>query len=114
MHELGLVAHIIKTVEEMAAEQKLTEVASLTLELGEVSSVLPDYLTDCWNYAHKKSELLKNTELKLQIIPAVTLCDDCGKTYPTVKYKKKCPYCESMFTHLVAGDEFSIKEMEAC
>lgn len=114
MHELGLVVHIIKTVEELAAEQNLTEVASITLELGEVSSVLSDYLVDCWNYSHKKSELLKETELKLEMIPAVTLCEDCEKTYSTVEYKKKCPYCGSMFTHLVSGDEFNIKQIEAC
>lgn len=114
MHELGLVAHIIKTVENLAAEQNLTEVASITLELGEVSSVLPDYLVDCWNYAHKKSDLLKDTRLKLEMIKAVTVCEDCGKTYATIEYKKKCPYCESLFTHLVTGDEFLIKEIEAC
>ena len=37
MHELGIVFHTIRTIEEVAAEQGLTRVGSVTLELGEVS-----------------------------------------------------------------------------
>ena len=39
MHELGIVFHTIKTVERVGADNGLTEVASVTLELGEVSRV---------------------------------------------------------------------------
>ena len=34
MHELGVVFHVIKIVEEVATENELTEVESVTLELG--------------------------------------------------------------------------------
>lgn len=114
MHELGIVMHVIKTVEEIAAENGLTEIASITMEHGEVSSVLPDYFTDCWNYAHKKSELLKDAQLKMETIPAVTICEACAKTYSTVEFKKICPHCGSQMTHLLTGNEFNIKEIEAC
>ena len=36
MHELGVVFHVIKMVEEIVSENNLTEVSSVTLELGEV------------------------------------------------------------------------------
>ncbi|MGI5984592.1 MAG: hydrogenase maturation nickel metallochaperone HypA [Clostridiales bacterium] len=114
MHELGLVVYVIDAVEQLAKEKNLTEIGSITLELGEVSSVVPDYFKDCWNYSHKKSDLLKNTELKIEIIPALTVCSDCGKTYPTVEFKKKCPHCSSDDTYLLRGNEFNIKEIEAC
>ena len=113
MHELGLVSYIIDTLENLAEEENLTDVASVTLEVGEVSSVVPDYLVDCWNYAHKKSELLKDSKLKLNIIPAVTMCEECEKIFSTIKYHKQCPYCKSYFTHLIRGDEFNIKDIEA-
>ena len=48
MHELGIVFHIIDTIEEIAKEQNLKKVASVTLEVGEVSTVIPSYLEDCW------------------------------------------------------------------
>ena len=114
MHELGLVVYVIDTVEQLAKDESLTRVDSVTLEIGEVSSVMPDYFTDCWNYSHKKSELLKNAELKIETIPAVTICNVCGKTYPTVTFKKLCPFCASTDTQLLYGNEFTIKEIEAC
>ena len=109
MHELGLVEHIVRTLEDLAVEQQLTEVRLVTLEIGEVSSVLPDYLMDCWNYFHVKSKLLKNAKLHIERPEAISICEDCGRTYATLEYKKQCPYCKGYFTHLVSGNEFNIK-----
>ncbi len=113
MHELGIVFHVIKTIEEVAEEQGLTEVSSVTLEVGEVSTVIPEYLEDCWKWACKKHELMKNSVLKHEIIKGVTYCEDCQKTYETVKYAKICPYCKSENTYLIQGNEVQIKEIEA-
>ena len=113
MHELGIVFHVIKTIEEVAEEQGLTEVSSVTLEVGEVSTVIPEYLEDCWKWACKKHKLMKNSVLKHEIIKGVTYCEDCQKTYETVKYAKICPYCKSENTYLIQGNEVQIKEIEA-
>ena len=40
MHELGIVFHVIRAVENIGREQGLTDVASVTLELGQVSGVV--------------------------------------------------------------------------
>ncbi len=112
MHELGIIVHVMRTVEEVAAENNVTEIRSVTCEIGEVSGVVPEYMTDCWGYARSRSELLKDSELKIEIIPGVTMCEDCGKTYSTVQYAKICPYCGSSATYLLEGNGFSIKEIE--
>lgn len=114
MHELGVVFSIIKTVEEVATENDVTEVSAVKLHLGEVSTVIPEYLTDCWNWAVKKTEIMKEARLDIEIIPAVTYCEDCKKEYPTVKYGKTCPHCGSGNTYLLRGNEFTIQEIEAC
>ena len=114
MHELGVVFHVIKTVEEVARENDITEIKSVTLEIGEVSTVIEDYLRKCWKWSvEKKSELLKETELIVEKIKAITFCEDCEKTYGTVEFGKNCPYCGSVKTYLVTGNEFNIKEIEA-
>ena len=59
MHELGIIVHISRTLEEVAKENQLTEIGSVTLEIGEVSGVVPEYMTDCWKYYRRKSELLE-------------------------------------------------------
>lgn len=114
MHELGLVTHIVRTIEEISREEQLKKVSSVTLELGEVSGVIPDYLDDCWKYFRIKSQLLQEAELKIIEIPAVTVCEDCNGTYSTVEFKKICPHCGSEATYLLTGNEFNIKEIEGC
>lgn len=114
MHELGVVFHIIKGVEKVAAQNGLTEIASVTIELGQVSTVIPHYLTDCWDWAIKKTELLKEAGLVIEEIPAVTYCEDCRQTYGTVEHGKICPHCGSSKTYLLQGNEVNIKEIEAC
>ena len=72
MHELGIVFHIIDSLESVGRENQLTQVANVTLEIGEVSGVVDSYLKDCWKWASEKSSLLRGAKLITQEIPAVT------------------------------------------
>ena len=40
MHELGIVFHIIRTVEDVARQNDVTRIRRVTLQLGEVSGVV--------------------------------------------------------------------------
>ena len=113
MHELGIVFHIIRSVEKVAVENGLEKVSAVVLELGEVSGVVPDYLTDCWRWAAAKSELASGSELRIETLPAVTRCGGCGADYPTVAHGRTCPRCGSGDTWLLTGNEVNIKEIEA-
>ena len=113
MHELGTVFYVLDRVEELCDEHDLKEVGSVTLEVGEVSGIIPHFLSDYWEYAKKKTTYLQDAELKIETIHAVTYCQDCGKTYPTLEFAKICPYCKSENTFLVTGNEYIIKEVEA-
>ena len=113
MHELSIVTYVIEQVDEIAKENKLTDIQSVTLEFGEVSGIVPEYLSDCWKWYAKKTPLIEHTEFKYEIIPAITWCDDCKTTYPTVKYGKTCPNCSSGHTWLQQGQEMNLKEIVA-
>ncbi len=112
MHELGIVFPIIDTVKEVAKSNNVKHVNSVTLEIGEVSSVVPAYLEDVWKWAVAKEELLKGASLKIEIVKAVTYCENCGHEYNTVEYAKICPNCGSDRTYLLRGNETNIKEIE--
>lgn len=112
MHELGVVFHIIDTVKEIAASNEVERVSKVTLELGEVSSVIPSYLTDCWKWAAAKEPLLEGAELAIETIPAINFCRDCGEKYSAIEHGRTCPKCSSGSTHLLQGNEFIIKEIE--
>lgn len=113
MHEMGTVMYVIRTVNQVCEENRLSKVASVTLEIGEVSGILPEYIKNFWQWAVKKEKYLQETELVIEPIPAVTYCEGCGKTYETVKYGKICPYCGSEHTWLEKGNEYNIKEIAA-
>lgn len=112
MHELGIVFHMIDTLTEVGADNGLTSIARVALDLGEVCGVLPDYLQDCWRWAADRTELLRGAELDVHQIDAVTVCNDCGRTYPTLQYGKTCPHCASENTVLLRGLEIEIREIE--
>ena len=112
MHELGVVFHCIKEINEIAAENKVAHVNSVTIQLGEVSTVIPELFEDCWNWAVKKETVLKDAKIKIERINAITFCEDCKQEYPTVEFGKTCPHCGSFNTYLVQGNEFLIKEIE--
>lgn len=113
MHELGIVFHIADSIEAIAKENELTSVSKVVIELGEVSGVVEDYLTDCWYWSAEKSDLFRGCVMEIEKLPAVTVCENCNETYPTLRYAKICPHCNSSNTHLLTGNEINIKEIEA-
>lgn len=114
MHELSIVAYVVKEVEAVAQQNELARVSSVTLEFGEVSGIVTEYISDCWQWYVQRSLLMSGAALKCEIIPAVTWCSACEQTYPTVPHGKICPYCGNAETWLKQGNKINIKEIEAC
>ena len=112
MHELGIVFYIIRDVKEAAEEHHVSKVYAVVMDIGEVSTIVPEYLADCWRWAADKEEMLRGCELKINIIPAVTHCDGCGCEYGTVAHGKTCPSCGSEQTWLLRGNEVEIRSIE--
>ena len=113
MHELGVVFHIIDDLTELGKENDVEKIHSVTIQLGEVSGVIPDFLTDAWKWAVNRTEILKGADLIIETLPAVTFCEDCKSEYETVKHGRICPNCGSEHTYLLKGNEFMIKEISA-
>lgn len=111
MHELGVVFYVVRDVKQVAVENSVEKVASVTLQIGEVSGIVHEYLIDCFDWAKKKEAVMEEAELVIEQIDAVTFCEDCKREYPTVQYGKTCPHCGSEHTYLVRGNEFLIKEI---
>lgn len=111
MHELGVVFYVIKDVREVAEENAVERVASVTLEIGEVTGIVHEYLADCFDWAKKKEPVMEEAKLVIEQIDALSFCEDCEREYPTVQYAKICPHCGSEHTYLLRGNEFLIKEI---
>lgn len=113
MHEMGIVLHLAKTLDETAEAEHLSRIGSVTLQVGEVSGIMTDLFEDAWNYFKVRHPVLRESKLIIEPIKAVTWCDNCKSTYETVKYGRECPNCRSGETWLLTGNECVIKEIEA-
>ena len=112
MHELGIVFYIIRDVKQAAQENGVEHVNAVVMNIGEVSTVVPEYLGECWRWAADREQMLKGCELKVNTIPAVSYCGDCKLEYGTVAAGRICPHCGGGNTWLLRGNEVEIKEIE--
>ncbi|MDC7228453.1 MAG: hydrogenase maturation nickel metallochaperone HypA [Spirochaetales bacterium] len=113
MHELGIVYEIAKTVENVVEQNGLSRVEAIILQIGELSTVIPKYIRDCYPAA-VDGTMLEETELKIEILPGNARCSDCGKIYNVIKNRGLCPDCGGREREILSGREFMIKEIVAC
>lgn len=116
MHELGIVLSVADKVLEIARDNELTEIKSVTMQIGEISSVIPDYLMKCFPAAVERSPMFEGTKLKIEILPARYLCHVCGESFSLQELKEAggCPYCkETQLLEMLTGRECFIKNIEA-
>jgi hydrogenase nickel incorporation protein HypA/HybF len=113
LHELGVVIEVIKTVEDFAKNNGVTKIDTLVLQIGELSSIIPQYVEACYPAA-VDGTLLQETKLKIEILPGNAICKKCTKVFNLIENNKKCPNWGSEDWELLCGKEFMIKEIIAC
>jgi hydrogenase nickel incorporation protein HypA/HybF len=113
LHELGVVFEVIKTVENFAQTNQLKKIDTLVLQIGELSSMIPKYIEECYPAA-VDGTIMQETKLKIEILPGNAMCKECNKVFNFLGNKGKCPNCGSKTVDLLSGREFLIKEIVAC
>lgn len=113
MHELGVIIEVVKTVEKFAEKNSVKQIDTLVLQIGELSSMIPQYIESCYPAA-VDGTLLENTKLKIEVLPGNGMCRDCGKVFNLLKSEGRCPGCGVKDFKILSGKEFMIKEIIAC
>ncbi|MDF2905483.1 MAG: hydrogenase nickel incorporation protein HypA [Herbinix sp.] len=113
MHELGVLIEIVKQVEQIAVTNEVDRIESLVLQIGELSSMVPDYMKKLYPAAIEGT-VLEDSTLEIEVIPANGLCKDCKKVFNLVNEKGTCPICKSKNFELLSGKEFMIKQITCC
>lgn len=114
MHEIGVMINLVKTVENFAKENNITEIQKLVIQIGELSSVIPRFAKACYPPA-VHGTMLEDTELKIEIIPGNGMCENCKHIFNVVKSEGKCPKCQSdQWEELGGAKDILIKEIVAC
>lgn len=67
LHELGIMYHVVEKVQQVMADNMLSEVEAIVLQVGELSAVIPKYLRDCYPAAVDGTPLAQ-TSLEIEVI----------------------------------------------
>lgn len=110
MHELGIVMEVVKQVEGLVKEQDIQRVDKIVLQIGEISSVIPHFVEECFPAAVYNTSL-EDTKLEIEMIPAVGYCDHCFEDFELTPNQGICPICKKKDFHIKNGREFIIKEI---
>jgi len=108
MHEMSITQGIIDLCIEHASGRR---VRSLHVEIGELSSVVPDAIEFCFE-ACSRETLLEGARLTIVRIPGVGKCLECGQQTPLAELYDPCRHCGGNRVTVVAGEELRVREIE--
>ncbi len=108
MHELGITENIVAIAVEYAAG---LPVQQITLEIGQLSAVMPDAIRFCFDVCCRDTVLEKAT-LEIIEIPGLARCRQCKTIMSLNQPWGICDNCGSVELEIIQGEELKIKEME--
>jgi hydrogenase nickel incorporation protein HypA/HybF len=110
MHELSIVGNIIEIAENEARKALAERITELEMDIGTVSGIESDALNFAFESVKPKT-MLKNAEIKINIIQAKAVCSDCRHVFETENVYTLCPVCDSFKTEIIQGKEIKIKSI---
>lgn len=110
MHEINIVRQVVRTVEDFARENQITDVREVVLDIGELSLVIPEYVEDLYPPV-VKGTILENANLIINVIPGLAECEDCGEIFNVIEHDGYCPNCGSFNKEVLSGKDFYIREI---
>ena len=107
MHELGITQNIVAIASEYADGAKVRRVS---LEIGQLSAILPDSIRFCFDVCCQGT-LLEGATLEIIETPGLGRCRSCGAEVPLTQPFGRCT-CGSVNLDIVQGQELKLKELE--
>ena len=108
MHELSIMQSVVKICEQNAQGKR---VKTVTLEVGELSGIIPDALEFCFESC-TKGTLLEGAKLVIDRITPQVKCNGCGANFSITAYYDSCPECGGFDIEILFGEELRVKELE--
>lgn len=111
MHELGIAEMLAEIALEEAKRNAISKVLSLTVQVGEMTAVVPDLLTFAFSII-SQGTILEGAELHIEVVPIVAKCDRCGELFEVENFSFKCPDCGVVTDHYISGQELLLVSIE--
>lgn len=108
MHELGIAENIVAIAVEYAQGLPVKQV---TLEIGQLSAVMPDAIRFCFDVCCQGT-VLERAILEIIEVPGLGRCRHCETEISLTQPFGICDRCGSVELEIIQGQELKIKEME--
>ena len=110
MHEIGVVRQIIKTVEDFAKQNNVTEVSEIVLDVGELSLVIPKYVEDIYPVV-TPGPIMEKAKMVLNVVPGIAECDECDELFNVIEHEGYFPNFGSFDKTVLSGETCTVKEI---
>ena len=112
MHEVSLMAELLRLAQEALAGRNVAEVTVVRLQLGELAGADAGALQFAFEVMRRGTSLAAAT-LQIEPVAAVVQCTECGAVgAPAAPRTLCCPACGSYRIRLVAGQELQLCQLE--
>jgi len=111
MHELSIVVSLFEILEEKAREQKAKKIVLVSLRVGKLSGVVPEFLESTFD-VYKKETIAEGALLQIEEIPLRVQCQTCKAEIIREDYIFICPRCSSRELKILEGTELVLEKIE--
>ncbi len=114
MHELPVMNSILDIVIKHAKMNNVKKIIKIHLKVGVLSDLEDKWMQQYFDYVAKES-VAEGAMLEIERVPAKMKCNACSFEFePDMKKEEKivCPECGNEKCNLIAGNKYSIANME--
>ena len=111
MHEMSIAQNLLEIIREEMAKHDARVLKSIRLHIGQLSAVVPDTLSFCFDVMTSGTEL-EGAKLIMEVIPLRGVCKECKQAFEIRDYTFECTHCGSREINTISGQDLSIVEME--
>jgi hydrogenase nickel incorporation protein HypA/HybF len=111
MHELGIAENILQIVRQSVPKESAADIRAVRLRVGQLSGVVPDSLSFCFDVLVNDTEM-KQATLAIEQVPLISECRDCKNRFQMDDLAFSCPACQSTRLDLISGRELEVVEIE--
>lgn len=111
MHELSITENILEITLRHAREAGAIRVTDIYLVIGRLSSIVDDSIQFYWDFMTENT-ICSGAVLHFERIPARLLCLSCNQEYTLNADLEPCPFCQSAYIKVIAGEEFHVDSIE--
>ncbi len=111
VHELSICQALMSQVETIAAQHQAGKVTCITVQIGVLSGVVPELLTQAFTIA-RAGTIAEQARLITETLPIKIRCRQCGAETEACANRLLCGECGDWQTQLISGEELLLASVE--